>query len=96
MENENQKQSPASDEAWESLIEDSRELKRKKATLFLRILGFAVIIVSFGLLMLWRNGMANPLLRKIALGLGVLGFVLYFGTRLFEIATPRIRKRKSA
>jgi hypothetical protein len=94
MENEKEKPGPNPPDAWESLIEESKSLKRKKATLYLRILGFAIILVSFGILMLWRNGMALPILRKVAIGLGVAGFVLYFGTRLFEIANPQFRKNK--
>jgi len=96
MENENKSPDPVPSETWDSMLEDGGELKRKKTTFFLRIIGFLIILVSFGILMVWRSGVVNPVLRKIALGLGVLGFVLYFGTRLYEIATPRFKNRKHA
>lgn len=82
------------DELISDLIEDGPLLQQKKITLRLRILGFIMILLSFGVLMLWRNGMAASTFRTVALGMGIAGFVIYFSSRVVEIAYPKLRKRK--
>jgi hypothetical protein len=84
------------EEDWAVLIQESPKLKRKKVTFILRIVGFLLILAAFGILMLWRSGTLPPVFHPISLGVGVGGFILYFGSRLFEIIAPHFLDKKNA
>ncbi len=97
MENEEDKQKPVPyNELLDDLIDDGSKLKQQRLTLILRVIGFVMILFAFGILLLWRNGVANPMFRSIALGIGIAGFIIYFSSRLFEIIYPKVKKRKRA
>ncbi len=66
--------------------------KTLKITLLLRVSGFVLIIVAFLMAIMLRNGHGALLgfnINRLTFILSVAGFILYAGSRIFEIVTKR-------
>ncbi|MBL8028628.1 MAG: hypothetical protein JNL74_19550 [Fibrobacteres bacterium] len=77
------------------LIADTPRERNFKTSFVLRIIGFALIVVAFVLVMLSRQGTINsPTLNKISFIVAAIGFLVYMGSRFYEIAGNIRAKRK--
>lgn len=80
---------------FKEFIADTPRARTYKTSFILRIAGFALIVLAFVLVMLARQGITNnPTLNKVSFIIAAVGFVVYMGSRFYEIAGNIRAKRK--
>jgi len=68
------------------LIADTPRAKSFKISFIMRIAGFVLIVLAFVLVMMARQGVTdNPTLNKVSFIIAAVGFVVYMGSRMYEI-----------
>jgi esterase/lipase superfamily enzyme len=79
----------------QELAAESPKSKNIKISLILRFIGFALIVVAFVLVMLIRQGkLTGAAISNITFAIAGTGFVVYLGSRIFEISANIRAKRK--
>ena len=79
----------------QELATESPKSKNIKISLIMRFIGFALIVISFVLVMLIRQGkLTGAVISNVTFIIAGTGFVVYLGSRIFEITANIRAKRK--
>jgi uncharacterized membrane protein len=83
------------DRQLRELVAESPKSKNIRISLILRFVGFALIVVAFVLVMLIRQERITGIfISNLTFIIAGIGFVVYLGSRIFEITGNIRAKRK--
>jgi hypothetical protein len=80
---------------FEGLVTETPKSRSLKISLVLRVTGFFLIVVAFILVMLVRQGkLGASSMNSVTFIIAGVGFVLYMGSRIFDISGQLRARRK--